>query len=75
MPIYVFKCPKCLVEREIIVPYPHTIGLQFCCVEGAWGDPDSKQPGSAIVMDRIPAPTAFHLKGAGWTPKGPGRRV
>jgi putative FmdB family regulatory protein len=62
MPTYVFKCPKCGNELEQLMsmgeyaaaPHPK------CCAEGC----DGQQ-----TMKPQLQPTAFILKGTGWTPK------
>lgn len=59
MPIYVYKCTKCGVEREVT----HSIkeDPQIFCYEDNC---------HYVPMARKPCPTAFLLKGKGWFNKG-----
>ena len=63
MPIYVFRCPVCKHEREIISSREPTYAPR-CLQERCDG----------YFTERVPTAGAVHFKGSGWTPKGPGRR-
>lgn len=59
MPLYDYKCPHCGGKKEVIlVKYDRPKIVCSCGRE----------------MESVISPSAFHLKGGGWTPKsGRGR--
>lgn len=62
MPTYVFKCPKCgfQMERLLSIMEFSTTPNPVCVTDGC----DGQQTMKTVIQ-----PTAFALKGTGWTPK------
>ena len=58
MPTYVFKCPKCNNELEIIM-HASKYARPMCVIEGCDG---------VVEMEPQLQPSQFTLKGTGWTP-------
>lgn len=65
MPIYVYRCPKCGWEIELIQPQPKPFGAYKCQYPAGCGDK---------YLERAVTAAAVQFRGTGWTPKGPGRR-
>lgn len=61
MPTYVFECPKCSAQIELIQSFKeHEQIAPICAAEGC----DGQQSMRTVIQ-----PSAVVLKGSGWTPK------
>lgn len=74
MPIYVFKCPKCAEEREVVRSFSAIEDPELCYCLNA---PSPGTDGKTVVLDATPMArimypggSTFHLKGGGWAKDG-----
>jgi putative FmdB family regulatory protein len=62
MPTYVYECPQCGYQTELIRKTEDRDNHVSChCIEDKETQPK---------MKRVPAPTSFILKGPGWAKDG-----
>ena len=60
MPTYVYECPKCHRQVELVRSIKEDSTEPLCCEEDCGG----------LEMFKVIQPAAFHLKGKGWAKDG-----